>query len=244
MDRSTLTALALVVLTGHAVAADERDLENRMKGQVQANTGGKVRPDAISKTPVPGVFEVRAGLDIFYVDATGQYAFVEGHLLDLKANRDLTRERLEAAARIDFASLPLDLALKTVRGNGKRRLAVFEDPSCPYCRALHTLLSQLDDVTIYTFPYPVLSAESDAKARAALCAPDRAKAWSELMSTGKAASPEKPCQSGVDQLIELGTRLSIRGTPTVFFADGRRAQGAVPPDQFMAMLLQAQPQEK
>lgn len=244
MVRSTLTALALVVLTGHAIAADDRDLENRLKGQVQANTGGKVRPDAISKTPVPGVFEVRAGLDIFYVDATGQYAFVEGHLLDLKANRDLTRERLEAAARIDFASLPLDLALKTVRGNGKRRLAVFEDPSCPYCRALHTLLSQLDNVTIYTFPYPVLTADSDAKARAALCAPDRAKAWSELMSTGKATSPAKPCQSGVDQLIELGNRLSIRGTPTVFFADGRRAQGAVPPDQFMAMLLQAQPQER
>lgn len=244
MVRSTLTALALVALSGHAIAADERDLGNRLKGQVQANTGGKVRPDAITKTPVPGVFEVRAGLDIFYVDATGQYAFVEGHLLDLKANRDLTRERLEAAARIDFASLPLDLALKTVRGNGKRRLAVFEDPSCPYCRALHTLLGRLDDVTIYTFPYPVLSADSDAKARAALCAPDRAKAWSELMSTGKATSPAKPCQSGVDQLIELGNRLSIRGTPTVFFADGRRAQGAVPPDQFMAMLLQAQPQER
>ena len=244
MIRLTLTALALVLLTGHGIAADERDIENRLKAQVQANTGGKVRPDAVSRTAVPGVFEVRAGLDIFYVDATGQYAFVEGHLLDLKANRDLTRERLEAAARIDFASLPLDLALKTVRGSGKRRLAVFEDPSCPYCRALHTLLGQLDDVTIYTFPYPVLSADSDAKARAALCAPDRVKAWSELMRTGKATIPAKPCQSGVDQLIELGNRLSIRGTPTVFFADGRRAQGAVPPDQFMAMLLQAQPQER
>ena len=181
---------------------------------------------------MPGVFEVRAGLDIFYVDATGQYAFVEGHLLDLKANRDLTRERLEAAARIDFASLPLDLALKTVRGNGKRRLAVFEDPSCPYCRALHTLLGQLDDVTIYTFPYPVLSADSDAKARAALCAPDRAKAWSELMRTGKATSPAKPCQSGVDQLIELGNRLEhprhadglLRGRPP---RARRRAAGPV-----------------
>src|ERR1700752_1053383 len=195
MIRLTLTALALVLLTGHAIAADERGIENRLKAQVQANTGGEGRPDAVSNKAVPGVFEVRAGLDIFYVDATGQYAFVEGHLLDLKANRDLTRERLEAAARIDFASLPLDIALKTVRGSGKRRLALFEDPNCPYCRALHTLLGQLDDVTIYTFPYPVLSADSDAKARAALCAPDRIKAWSELMRTGKATIPAKPCQS-------------------------------------------------
>ncbi len=162
----------------------------------------------------------------------------------MKANRDLTRERLESAARINFASLPLDLALVTVRGNGKRRIAVFEDPACPYCRALHTLLGRLDNVTVYTFPYPVLSADSDAKARAALCAPDRTKAWAELMRTGKVTDPVRPCDSKVDQLIELGNRLSIRGTPTVFFADGRRAQGAVPPDQFMAMLLQAQAQEK
>lgn len=244
MVRSTLMAFLALLLAGHATAADESDPESRLKAQVQAHTGGKVRPDTVSRTVVPGVFEVRAGLDVFYVDSTGQYAFVEGHLLDLKAKRDLTRERLEAAARIDFASLPLDLALKTVRGNGKRRIAVFEDPSCPYCRALHTLLGQIDDVTIYTFPYPVLSADSDAKARAALCAPDRVQAWSELMRTGQATPPAKPCQSGVDQIIELGNRLSIHGTPTVFFADGRRAQGAVPPDQFMAMLLQAQTQEK
>jgi len=232
--------LLAVLLAPGAYAAGDQDMEARLKDQVHVNTGGKVRPDAIARTPVPGVFEVRAGLDIFYVDASGQYAFVEGHLLDLKAGRDLTRERLEAAARIDFDSLPFQLALKTVRGSGKRRIAVFEDPSCPYCRALHTLLGQLDDVTIYTFPYPVLSAESDAKARAALCAPDPAKAWSDLVLTGK-VPPAKPCKSNVDKLIELGTRLSIRGTPTVFFADGRRTQGAVPPDQFMAVFLQAQP---
>jgi len=240
MVRPILTMLLIALLMQDACAAGDRDWESRLKELVQANTGGKVRPDAIGKTPVPGVLEVRAGLDIFYIDATGQYAFVEGHLLDLKSGRDLTRERLEAAARIDFSSLPLELALKTVRGNGKRRLAVFEDPSCPYCKALHTLLGQLEDVTIYTFPYPVLSAESDAKARAALCAPDPAKAWSDLVRTGK-APPSKPCKTGVDQLIELGNRLSIRGTPTVFFADGRRAQGAVLPDQFMAMFLQTQP---
>ena len=94
-------------------------------------------------------------------------------------------------------------------------------------------------MTIYTFPFPVLSAESDAKARSALCAADPAKAWSALMHTGQSPAARGPCQSNVDKLVELGTRLNVRGTPTVFFADGRRAQGAVPPEQFMAMFNQA-----
>lgn len=229
---------AVALLATEVLASDDAGFEARLKDRVQAMTAGKVRPDAIARTPVPGIFEVRAGLDVFYVDATGQYAFVEGHLLDLKAGRDLTRERIEEASRIDFAALPLDLALKTVRGTGKRRIAVFEDPACPYCRALRTLLDQLDDVTIYTFPFPVLSAESDAKARRALCAADPAKAWSALMHTGQAPAA-RPCESNVDKLVTLGTHRNVRGTPTVFFADGRRAQGAVPPEEFMAMLNQA-----
>lgn len=233
------TAVAAVLLASQVLAAEEANFEVRLKERVRTMTAGKVRPDAVARTPITGIFEVRAGLDIFYVDASGQYAFVEGHLLDLKAGRDLTRERIEEASRIDFASLPLDLALKRVRGTGKRRIAVFEDPACPYCRALRTLLDQLDDVTIYTFPYPVLSADSDAKARAALCDAEPGKAWAALMRTGKAAAT-RPCKSNMDRLIELGTRLNVRGTPTVFFADGRRAQGAVPPDQFMTMLNQAQ----
>jgi thiol:disulfide interchange protein DsbC len=142
------TAVAAVLLASQVLAAEEANFEVRLKERVRTMTAGKVRPDAVARTPITGIFEVRAGLDIFYVDASGQYAFVEGHLLDLKAGRDLTRERIEEASRIDFASLPLDLALKRVRGTGKRRIAVFEDPACPYCRALRTLLDQLDDVTI------------------------------------------------------------------------------------------------
>jgi len=235
----TLTFIAALIVFGSTIAA-EVDWQAKLKRQVQAFTRDKVRPDAVAETPVAGIFEVRSGLDIFYVDASGQYAFVEGHLLDLKTGRDLTRERQEAAARIDFDALPFELALKSVRGSGKHRVAVFEDPGCPYCRALRTLLGQLDDVTIFTFPYPVLSAESDANARAALCAPDKHKAWSDLVLTGRRSRPV-PCDSGVDKLIALGQRLAIRGTPTIFFSDGRRAQGAVPPDQFMNLLTQSQP---
>ena len=221
-------------------AWSQSDAEARIKRLVETNTHGQVVPDAVEKTPVAGVYAVRMGLDIMYVDAEGRYAFLEGHLLDLTTKQDLTQQRLEAAARIDFRTLPLDLALRTVRGSGRRQLAVFEDPTCPYCRALHKLLDQLDDVTIYTFPYPVLSADSDAKARAALCSRDRDHAWQELVVTGKAPD-SRPCTTQVDKVIALGNRLNVRGTPTVFFQDGRRAQGAVPPDQFIGLLKQSQP---
>lgn len=240
MHSKSLHALCALAALSSPVWADENGATDRLKQQLQEVSHGRIQPDAITKTPVPGVFEVRAGLDLIYVDGTGRYAFVEGHLLDLKENKDLTQQKLDNLARIDFKSLPFDLALKTVRGNGRRQLAVFEDPTCPYCRALHTLLDQLDDVTIYTFPFPVLSPDSDAKARAALCAPDRAKAWKELMMQGKVPAAQA-CATQVDRILQLGTQLNIRGTPTVFFADGRRSQGAVPPDQFMALLTQAQP---
>jgi thiol:disulfide interchange protein DsbC len=207
--------------------------------QLKTQTGGKVRAESIARTPIPGIFEVRSGLSIFYVDSSGRYAFLEGHLLDLKSTRDLTRESQESASRITFDSLPFDLALKTVRGTGKRRIAVFEDPTCPYCRALRTLLSHLDDVTIYTFPYPVLSANSYEKARAALCAPNPSEAWAELVKAGTFPA-WRQCTPSIERIIELGTRLSIQGTPTVFFANGRRAQGAMRPDEFMAMLHEAE----
>jgi thiol:disulfide interchange protein DsbC len=187
---------------------------------------------------VPGIFEVVAGMDVFYVDATGRYAFVEGHMLDLKETKDLTQARLEKVSSIVFKDLPFELALKTVRGNGKRKVAVFEDPNCSYCRAFRTLLNHLDDVTIYSFPYPVLSADSEAKVRSVLCAKDRVKAWDVLMSTGKPPSAAA-CKADVGSLVQLGQRLNVSGTPTVFFANGRRSQGAVPPDQFMAMLEEA-----
>jgi len=222
-----------LAICGH-VFAQNSAFEDKLKSNIQNFTNGKVVPDNVAKTPITGVFEIRSGLDVFYTDVTGQYAFVEGHLIDLKNTRDLTQERMDQLSRIDFKDLPLDLALKTVRGNGKRILAVFEDPNCPYCRAFRTLLNQLDDVTIYVFPYPVLSSDSDAKAKAALCASDRVRAWDQLMASGRMPK-SAPCHTEIDKIVDLGSKLHIQGTPTVFFANGRRSQGAVPPDQFMSL---------
>jgi thiol:disulfide interchange protein DsbC len=226
-----------LMISSH-VFAQNSALEEKLKSNIQTFTNGKVTPDNVAKTPIAGVFEIHSGLDVFYTDATGQYAFVEGHLIDLKNTRDLTQERMDQLSRVNFKDLPLHLALKTVRGNGKKILAVFEDPNCSYCRAFRALLNQLDDVTIYAFPYPVLSSDSDVKTRAALCASDRVRAWDQLMASGETPK-SAPCRTNIEEIVDLGTRLHIQGTPTVFFANGRRSQGAIPPDQFMTLFNEA-----
>jgi thiol:disulfide interchange protein DsbC len=236
--------IAMYVATAVPCQAQATDVESHVKRQVELFTNGKVVADSVVRTPVEGLYELRVGLDIFYVDGTGQYALLNGQLIDLKSARNLTQERVESASRIDFSKLPLELAIKSVRGNGRRHVAVFEDPACVHCKALRALLAQVDDLTIHTFPYPVISAESQRLATAALCAPDPTKAWAQAMSTGKVSSAQPgACVSPLAKLLELGTRLKVRGTPTVFFADGRRAQGAMPPDQFMVMLERASANE-
>jgi thiol:disulfide interchange protein DsbC len=236
--RNLAVGFCCLLVFGSPAYAQHSALESTLKNNIASFTNGKVIPDGVAKTPIPGVFEIHAGLDVFYTDATGHYAFVEGHLIDLKNTKDLTQERVDQLSSIKFKDLPLELALKTVRGSGKRVLAVFEDPNCPYCRAFRTLLNDLDDVTIYVFPYPVLSNDSAAKARAALCAPDKVRAWDQLMVSGQAPK-STPCSTDIDKVVNLGTQLHVQGTPTVFFSNGRRSQGAVPPDQFMALFGEA-----
>ncbi len=208
---------------------------------VTENTKGAVKPDAIRRSPVAGVFEVKAGAEIIYVDKTGRYAFVENHLIDLAEGKDLTATRLEEMTTIDFDSLPLDKAIVTVRGKGTRRLAVFEDPYCMHCRTLRKLLSQIDDVTIYAFPISLQRNDGFLLASAAMCAANKTKAWEAIMTTdapsaaGKSASPA--CKTTIASFMELADKtLNIKGTPTVFLSDGRRIEGAVPAHIFMAKL--------
>ncbi len=228
---------ALVLAVGLASPAlANGSAEERIKASVESNTAGKVTVSSVATTPIAGIYEITSGLDVFYVDGTGRYGFVDGRLVDMKASKDLTAVRLAKLSAINFKELPLELAIKTVRGNGKRMLAVFEDPACPICIALHKFISQLPDVTVYTFMYPVVSPDSIPKAQAAWCSPDRAKAWETLMQGGQ-LMPGKPCDTReLGRIGALGDKLNIAGTPTVFLSDGRRLVGATPPDQFIAAL--------
>jgi thiol:disulfide interchange protein DsbC len=233
---AALTLLSL--LTTAAPAQSAQTLEAKIKAAVEANTQGKLTIDSVTKSPIPGLFELTSGPDILYVDAAGRYA-IEGQLIDLQTQRDLTRERQDKLSRIDFSKLPLTLAIKTVRGNGKRTLAIFEDPLCQVCRVLHQFMAQLTDVTLYTFIYPVTGPESVPLAQAAWCAPDRQKTWHQLMGNTPAQSLPPPTQcdlSGLEKIQQLGNALHVNATPTVFLSNGKRLIGATPPEQFIAEL--------
>ena len=235
--RAVIAASLSAGLVGPAFAGE--NVEQKIKEAVESNTAGKVSVSSVAKSPVPGIYEVTSGTDIFYVDSTGRYGFVDGRLVDMKESKDLTALRLDKLTSINFKELPLELAIKAVQGNGKRVIAVFEDPACPICVALHKFLAQIPDATVYTFMYPVVSPDSIPKAQAAWCSTDRAKAWSTLMQGGQVAG-SKPCDTtGLSRIAALGDKLNIAGTPTVFLSDGRRLVGATPPDQLMAAIDEA-----
>ncbi|NLC35668.1 MAG: DsbC family protein [Alcaligenaceae bacterium] len=179
----------------------------------------------ISATPFPGLFEIRIGSDLLYVDGEVNYV-LQGSLIDARSRRDLTAQRLEALSKVDFAALPFDAAIKQVRGDGSRQMAVFEDPNCGYCKLLHKTLEKVDDVTIYTFLFPILSEDSHVRSRNIWCAEDRVAAWRGWMLENRHPAAAE-CETPVEANLALGKSLMVTGTPAIFFADGSRVNGAL-----------------
>ena len=155
-----------------------------------------------------------------------------GDIVDAKTRKNLTEARLSETNRIDFASLPFANAVKVVKGNGSRKMAVFSDPNCPYCKQLETTLKSIDNVTVYTFLYPVLSPDSTVKSKSIWCSSDRAKAWESWMQDRQAPTAAGTCDTAaIEKNLDLGHAMNVDGTPTIFLADGRRLPGAVPADR-------------
>lgn len=209
--------------------------EARIRAAMESLTHGR-RIDEIRSTPVADLYEVRVGNRLLYVDGQGRYMFLDGDLIDLQLQRNLTQERIEELETIDFGTLPLALAIKQVRGNGKRVIAVFEDPNCGYCKRLRADLVQLDDLTIYTFPLAILAADSETKARKAWCASDPAHAWNELLLHNRVPGNAGTCDTPLKEVHELAQKLGVTGTPVVFFSNGRRLTGYAPPEHFGKLL--------
>ena len=151
---------------------------------------------------------------------------MSGNVLDGRNMKNLTEERLQKLTAIKFEDLPFSQAFKVVRGNGRRQLAIFEDPNCGYCKRFEQDLAKLDDVTVHVFLYPILSQNSVDKSKAVWCSNDRAKAWSDLMLGSGTPSMSRGCDNPVDKNLELGRRMRIDGTPTTFLANGQRIVGA------------------
>ncbi|MEB2319046.1 MAG: DsbC family protein [Pseudomonadota bacterium] len=241
--RRLFTAIALGCFALSAAMADAptaapEPAAGNIRKAVEAWTGGRYQAASVNTTPIKGLYEVRIFNDLFYVDEAARYIMVEGEMIDMQSSRNITRDRLDEILAIDFSKLPLDLALKQVVGKGSRRIALFEDPNCGYCRKLRADLARLDDVTIYTFVYPILAEDSESKARKAWCAPDRLKAWTDLMMTGVVPRNDGNCETPIAQIRELGFELGITATPTLFFASGRRLQGYAPPEAFGKLLAE------
>jgi len=187
--------------------------------------------DEVSKTPIPGLFEVRVnGADIYYTDAEANY-LVQGNLIDTRLKRNLTEERIDKLTAINFAALPFKDAFTIVRGNGKRKLAVFEDPNCGYCKRFEKDLLKIDNVTVYLFLYPILSPDSTEKSKNIWCAKDKAKVWQDWMVRDVTPAAASCDSSAIARNVELGRKFKITGTPTLVFADGSRVPGAIGADQ-------------
>lgn len=203
-----------------------------------------IKLDSLQKTQYPGLYEaVMEGSQVFYTDKNASYILV-GNLIDAKTQRNVTEERIRDLLRVKFDTLPLESAIKQVKGNGKRKLAVFSDPDCPFCRKLEEELEKVTDVTIYTFLFPIASLHPQAgdKAKAVWCAPDRAKAWDDLIKKGIVPQTGSKCETPIAKIAALGAKLKITGTPTLIFADGMRIPGMVPAANLEKLLNGERPQ--
>jgi thiol:disulfide interchange protein DsbC len=224
MKFTTKFIAACALLTGTmAVFADETAIRKNLAERLPSLP----KIDEISKAPMPGLFEVRLnGTEIFYTDGDGNF-LIQGNLIDTRAKRNITEERIAKLTEIDFDSLPLKDAFTVVRGNGKRKVAVFEDPNCGYCKRFEKDLQTVNNVTVYMFLYPILGPASTERSKNVWCAKDRAKAWTDWM-VKETDVPAATCDTAaLARNVEFGKKHRITGTPTLIFADGNRVPGAI-----------------
>lgn len=218
--------LLLLVLLAGVAHADEASLRKAIE-----NAYPKMSVESIVKTPYAGLYEVYMNGQIVYTDEKFSFLIAEGHLVDSKTKKDVTTDRLADLSKIDFSSLPLEQAIKVVKGNGSRKMAVFSDPDCPFCKRLEqNELSNITDVTIYTFLMPLEQLHPDAanKAKAIWCASDRSKAWQDWALNGQLPKKSSNCDAPLEKVATLARKLGVTSTPTIFFADGKRMLGAYP----------------
>ncbi len=195
--------------------------------------------EEINRTPLAGIYELRLSTnEIYYSDAEGNF-LIQGNLIDTKSKRNLTEEREAKLSAIDFSSLPLKDAITIVHGNGKRKLAVFEDPNCGYCKRFERDLAKVDNVTVYLFLFPVLGPGSVDKSRNVWCAKDPATAWKDLMTRDQAPANAQCNTAAIERNLEFGRKYKITGTPTLVAQDGTRVPGAINTAQIEKLLADA-----
>jgi len=200
--------------------------DQQIKTEIQKKLGTNAKVRSVTPAPVSGLYEVLVGNDIFYTDASAKY-LIQGEIIELASGKNITEQRQADLNRIKWIDLNQANAFKTVRGNGIRQLAIFSDPNCGYCKRLEKSLQQLDNVTIYTYLIPILSADSIQKAKQIWCSADSNKTYMDWMINGVAPSGKTDCSNPLDKNLTYAKTYGITGTPTLFFTDGSRFPGAV-----------------
>ncbi len=235
MNRSSRATAALILALSLAPAAfaDEATIRKNISERVPQFPN----IDEITKTAIPGLFELRVGTNVYYSDEQGNY-IIEGQLIDTKTRVNVTEERIGKLTAIDFKSLPLKDAMVWKQGTGERKLVVFADPNCGYCKKFEKDLQAVKDVTVYTFLYPILGGDSPEKSKQIWCAKDNTKAWRDWMLNGTMVAGSPQCDSSALQRnYALGQKHRIRGTPGLVFEDGRTQAGALNTDQIEKQLI-------
>lgn len=250
-----LTALALTALaqSAHAQGSNAAASAAQAGGNPQpadAATAARIRKnlmerlpqidkvDEVNRTSMPGLFEVRIDTDIVYTDAEANF-LIYGNLVDTRSKRNLTEERQAKLNALDFDALPLADAFTVVRGNGKRKIAVFQDPNCGYCKRFERDLQKVDNITVHMFLLPILGKDSTDKSGHIWCAKDRAKAWQDWMLRSQVPAAASCDTAALKRNVDFGRKHRINGTPTLVLADGTRVPGAINAEQLEKMLAEA-----
>ena len=222
---ATSTGLYLALLCNTVTFAQPPSIE-KLKSALQGRMDTS-QIKGVATTPLPGIYEVNTGGEIIYTDANARYLF-QGHLLDLEKGSNLTEIRLAQLNRVNFSDFPLDQAIVSKRGTGKRQLVIFADPNCGYCKRLEKDLQSVRDLTVYTFLLPILSPDSTNKSRQIWCSTERNKVWQNWVLQNTQPSGEGKCNTPIENNLALAQKLGVKATPTLFFTDGSRIPGALP----------------
>ena len=221
-----LSTIAVICITLFCIGQAHAQQEQQVKAEIQKKLGANAKVKSVMPAPVSGLYEVLVGNDIFYTDASAKY-LIQGEIIELASGKNITEQRQADLNRIKWSDLTPANALKNVRGNGSRQLAVFSDPNCGYCKRLEKSLQQLDNVTIYTYLIPILSPDSAQKSKQIWCSSDPYKAYIDWMVNGITPSGKGECSTPLDKNMAFAKTYGITGTPTLFFTDGSRFPGAV-----------------
>jgi thiol:disulfide interchange protein DsbC len=234
MTRILAALIATATLAAPVAHAQEATIRKNLSERIPQLQ----KIDEVSRTPINGLWEVRVGTEIIYTDSEGNY-LLQGSMIDTKQKKNLTEERVEKLSAIEFDALPVKDSFTIVRGNGKRRLAVFEDPNCSYCKRFERDLQKVDNITIHMFLYPILGGDSPEKSRNVWCSKDKGKTWQDQMVRDQAPANGSCDTAAIARNLDFGKKHRITGTPTLFFVDGSRVPGAITAAQVEKYLTDA-----